>query len=185
MGTITLTNLVSNALFASGTGWTSYTSVSGGVMYDNASGWGGFGSSVAMADISGHKFYYAVSAKASNASRDTRYGLGLGSGGGSVFEAQSIKVTDFTRLSYIRTAASSQNVYVGFYVPDATSTTIYANGALYIDLTAAFGSGNEPPIEWCDQFIPFFNGTTTVQLGSTNHLKFPRRTRFPGAISGV
>lgn len=156
---VTLTNLVSNALFSSGTGWTSYTGVSGGEIYYSGANWNGFGSTVAIADTSGHKYYYAVSAKTSDSTRDTRYGLGLGSGGGSVFEAPYIKVSTYTRKSYIRTSSSTQNIYIGFYVPDATTTTIYCNGVLYIDLTAAFGAGNEPTQSWCDEKIPFFNGT--------------------------
>lgn len=36
--------------------------------------------------------------------------------------------------------------------------TIYADGAMLIDLTADFGAGNEPTQDWCDLHIPFTTG---------------------------
>ena len=41
---------------------------------------------------------------------------------------------------------------------------VYLDGAMVVDLTACFGSGNEPTKEWCDENIPFFEGT--VKLSS-------------------
>ncbi len=38
----------------------------------------------------------------------------------------------------------------------------YFDGARIIDLTATFGSGNEPDKVWCDSHIKFFDGTTTI-----------------------
>lgn len=38
----------------------------------------------------------------------------------------------------------------------------YASAPMLIDLTAAFGAGNEPNKEWCDKHIPFFAGTKTL-----------------------
>lgn len=40
--------------------------------------------------------------------------------------------------------------------------TIYADGFMLVDLTADFGSGNEPTQEWCDQHIPFTTSTAYV-----------------------
>ena len=39
---------------------------------------------------------------------------------------------------------------------------IYYDGLLVVDLTASFGSGNEPNQAWCDQNINYFDGSTTV-----------------------
>lgn len=44
------------------------------------------------------------------------------------------------------------------------SGTAYIDGIMLIDLTAAFGSGYEPDKEWCDKYIPFFEGTQFVEL---------------------
>ena len=41
------------------------------------------------------------------------------------------------------------------------SRTCWLDGCVLIDLTADFGSGNEPDLEWCDNNIPFFIGTYT------------------------
>ena len=40
--------------------------------------------------------------------------------------------------------------------------TVYVDGCVLVDLTAAFGAGNEPSKEWCDANIDYFDGTTTV-----------------------
>ena len=42
--------------------------------------------------------------------------------------------------------------------------TAYVDGILLVDLTAAFGAGFEPDKEWCDKYIPFFEGTQLVEL---------------------
>ena len=40
--------------------------------------------------------------------------------------------------------------------------TFYLSAPMLIDLTAAFGAGNEPSKDWCDKHIPFFTGTKTL-----------------------
>lgn len=42
------------------------------------------------------------------------------------------------------------------------TTSVWYDGLLIIDLTESFGAGNEPTKEWCDENIPFFEGTTYV-----------------------
>lgn len=39
--------------------------------------------------------------------------------------------------------------------------TMYFDGAMLLDLTAAFGAGNEPSQAACDRSIPYFSGTKT------------------------
>lgn len=43
---------------------------------------------------------------------------------------------------------------------------VYLDGAMLVDLTEAFGSGNEPSIEWCDSNIVYFEGTKTINASS-------------------
>ncbi len=45
----------------------------------------------------------------------------------------------------------------------ASNTIAYIDDAMLIDLTAAFGAGNEPTQEWCDTNIEYFDGNTTIQ----------------------
>lgn len=40
---------------------------------------------------------------------------------------------------------------------------VFIDGAMIIDLTSDFGSGNEPTKEWCDKNIPFFLGTLELK----------------------
>lgn len=39
---------------------------------------------------------------------------------------------------------------------------MYVDAVMLIDLTEAFGSGNEPTKEWCDENISYFDGSTIV-----------------------
>ena len=45
----------------------------------------------------------------------------------------------------------------------ASNTIAYIDDAMLIDLTAAFGAGNEPTQSWCDTNIEYFAGNTTIQ----------------------
>lgn len=39
---------------------------------------------------------------------------------------------------------------------------MYVDAVMLIDLTEAFGLGNEPTKEWCDENISYFDGSTIV-----------------------
>ena len=45
----------------------------------------------------------------------------------------------------------------------ASNTMAYIDDAMLIDLTAAFGAGNDPTQSWCDTNIEYFAGNTTIQ----------------------
>lgn len=51
---------------------------------------------------------------------------------------------------------------------------VWFDGAMLIDLTAAFGSGSEPSKEWCDANIPDFTDTATVdaQAHTYRHVEY-------------
>ena len=42
------------------------------------------------------------------------------------------------------------------------NVTAYYDCFIVVDLTATFGSGNEPDKEWCDRHINYFDGTTII-----------------------
>lgn len=50
----------------------------------------------------------------------------------------------------------------------ASNTIAYIDDAMLIDLTAAFGAGNEPTQEWCDANIEYFAGNKTIQYTAPN-----------------
>ena len=43
-----------------------------------------------------------------------------------------------------------------------TAGSVWIDGALLVDLTAAFGAGSEPTKSWCDSNIPFFLGSLDI-----------------------
>ena len=45
-----------------------------------------------------------------------------------------------------------------------TTEYSYSDDLIFVDLTATFGSGNEPDKEWCDKHINYFDGTTTIYM---------------------
>ena len=75
-------------------------------------------------------------------------------------------ITKWHKLSGIgsisgSTYTSNQWIVRNFIVSSGNSGGI-ADNLMIIDLTAAFGEGNEPSKEWCDQNIPYFQDYTTV-----------------------
>ena len=50
----------------------------------------------------------------------------------------------------------------------AANKIAYIDDAMLIDLTAAFGAGNEPNQEWCDTNIEYFAGNKTIQYEGPN-----------------
>lgn len=41
--------------------------------------------------------------------------------------------------------------------------SMWFDGCILLDLTAAFGAGNEPEKDWCDECIPFFEGSLVLE----------------------
>lgn len=72
-------------------------------------------------------------------------------------ESAIVNVTEVNGTSYV-----IRNFIVN---PQAT---LWSDGLMIIDLTAAFGAGNEPSKEWCDENIPYFTGTKVINYSNTN-----------------
>ena len=58
---------------------------------------------------------------------------------------------------------------------------MYFSAPMLIDLTAAFGSGNEPTKEWMDSNIPYFVGDYVVKLQTGDILNYD----YTGAVQSV
>ena len=71
----------------------------------------------------------------------------------------------WTRYGYVRSQSSftdsSYELRVDFNNSN-NAGNLYIDGLMVIDLTACFGSGNEPDATWCNSNIPYFIGATTV-----------------------
>lgn len=77
------------------------------------------------------------------------------------------KTNQWQRLSWCNVRSNWNDSYSAqfrFDFEDMASNTIaYIDDAMLIDLTAAFGTGNEPTQEWCDTNIEYFSGNKTIQ----------------------
>ena len=77
------------------------------------------------------------------------------------------KLNQWQRLSWRNVRSNwtdNQTAHFRFDFEGMASNTIaYIDDAMLIDLTAAFGAGNEPTKEWCDTNIEYFAGNTTIQ----------------------
>lgn len=77
------------------------------------------------------------------------------------------KTNQWQRLSWCNVRSNWNDSYSAqfrFDFEDMASNTIaYIDDAMLIDLTAAFGTGNEPIQEWCDTNIEYFSGNKIIQ----------------------
>nr|DAF40623.1 MAG TPA: Extracellular arabinanase, arabinanase, arabinotriose, Geobacillus stearothermophilus [Caudoviricetes sp.] len=70
------------------------------------------------------------------------------------------------RHSRIATISTSTTMKLSISINMATSSIIYLDDIILIDLTESFGAGNEPTREWCDENIPYFEDSYTLAEGS-------------------
>lgn len=165
--TVSLTNLLSNGNFANTTGWT-YTGGALSVVSNVATYICAQANAVLitpMALINTHKYYACSWIKSSSASVGNRvtdsvsYGLSAYSAGSNAFEFISLLYTA------IRTGTGG---YAAVYDTRTSSWNyVYAKYCTAIDLTAAFGAGNEPTKAQMDTLMAQFennwlNGTQTA-----------------------
>lgn len=84
-----------------------------------------------------------------------------------VAKVDKTKLNQWQRLSWRNVRANWNDNQTAQFRFDfegmASSTIAYVDDAMLIDLTAAFGAGNEPTQEWCDANIEYFAGNTTIQ----------------------
>jgi len=63
--------------------------------------------------------------------------------------------------SFVLTMPSKRTTFqIGSSIAD--TGTIYLDDILVFDLTAIFGAGLEPDINWCNKHVKYFSGTTTI-----------------------
>lgn len=74
----------------------------------------------------------------------------------------------WTRWGILQTASSSESVNYNIIFSSqwATNFTITFDALMCVDLTEAFGAGNEPTKAWCDENIPYFEDSYTLAEGS-------------------
>ena len=69
----------------------------------------------------------------------------------------------WVHLSSIGTTQDTTNTYY-MYIGNwsGSAATTMTDAVMVIDLTAAFGSSNEPSLAWCDSHINYFDGSTYI-----------------------
>lgn len=118
--------------------------------------------------VVGHKYYGRMWYKTAgnNAPADCRFEWFAGDGAGLnfVFAWNRGDYPDWGMQSSIIhvTAVNGASYVCRTFVVNATVES-WTDGLLIVDLTAAFGAGNEPDQAWCDAHIPFFEGTMALE----------------------
>lgn len=169
---IKIYNLVTNGDFENGvTNWTSSTT------FSNATGQGVNGSNaVKITMVNNNKYRYILSNEfdlplnhivyvAGYCKRTTDDTVRIGVLSEDDDELM-LSHTDFGKNKYVKLSYYGKNtIYDGLkwcaaIYSNAGTVTVgavtYWDNVYAVDLTAAFGAGNEPSKEWCDEHIPFF-----------------------------
>lgn len=169
-----MTNLVSNPSFE-GTGWSggSYDTTHakygkyGYKMTGNTSSWevlANNGSSIPMTNT--HIYYVRWYVYHEGAAGTT--GCYFGIAEPNFIEGVSLgPANQWNMISAVNNRSSFSSGSQGFrldYNNSKNATSVWFDGVMLIDLTATFGSGNEPTKEWMDENVPFFEGTKNIVL---------------------
>ena len=177
---VTLQNLITDGNFANTTWWSKANGVSYSVSNNIANVYAGMSTSSSwqklrrdnMTITSRHVYYARVKAKHSALSGYKGAVLELKEGGTSDVvhdsNASVLTVTDWQLLSCAG-ALNFNKLKIVLCVPIKNSSgapvalaTTQFTETMLIDLTAAFGAGNEPTKEECDEMIDYFSGSTTI-----------------------
>ena len=171
--TYTLTNLIPNPSFERTASWT-------GARYDTAQHQTGarsnrfpvggtYVTSCAMPKpTAGHRYYGRMWYKTAgnNTPADCRFEWFAGDGAGLnfVFAWNNGDYPEWGAKSSVVevTAVNGASYVCRTFVVNATAES-WTDGLMIVDLTAAFGAGNEPDRAWCDTNLPFFEGTYTME----------------------
>ena len=116
-----------------------------------------------------HKYYGRIMFKSSSnyTVADSRFEWYTGDEEGArlIFAFKDTQTNNKWQLmSSIQQVTINTHLSKSWYIRNFTvseSEAVYADEAMIIDLTAAYGSGNEPSKEWVDENISFFEGTVS------------------------
>ena len=114
--------------------------------------------------VVGHKYYgrHYLKTDGNVTAADCRFEWFAGDGPGLnfVFGWNQGNYPNWTMESSIVTVdAVNGSSYVCRSFDVSNTGAVWADGLMIVDLTEAFGSGNEPTKQWCDENIPFFTTT--------------------------
>ena len=120
------------------------------------------------APILGHLYYHAFDFKSSKifSTEEGRNEIfHTDDEGGQMYIQKKFQFELWTRVSKIQminTETYLSNKWIYRILQIGSNGPSHVDNVIVIDLTATFGSGNEPDKEWCDKHINYFDGTTTI-----------------------
>lgn len=183
---INLNNLIPNGSFESNAQWSGITYDSSVSLFGSRSqllpAGGVYVSTCPMsAPIVGHVYYgrHYKKTDGNNQPADCRFEWYGGDGVGLnfVFGLNNGDHPEWTlESSVLRIDAVNASSFVcRSFVVNGTAN-LWNDGMMIVDLTAGFGSGNEPNKEWCDANIPFFTDSVYEYSWSTTGLRQTGKT---------
>ena len=186
---VTLTNIIPNGSFEVNSDWSS-------TVYDTTEHYQGSrssklgpGSTISVtgqvqSPVVGHQYYGRryIKSQGTIQAADDRFEWYAGDGAGLnfVFAHNNGNYPDWTMQSSIITvsAVNGTSYRIRNFVVNAVNPC-WTDCLMIIDLTAGFGSGNEPSKEWCDENIPYFNGSAELDIYPINVVSFQEASFQP------
>ena len=185
---MTLTNLIPNSSFELDGNWN-------GITYDSTQSYKGTrssklsGTTVTTSDqiatpVVGHKYYGRsyIKSQGDIQPADCRFEwyAGDGSGLNFVFAWNQGNFPDWTmQSSVVSTDIVNGTSYIIRNFVVSAVNPCWTDCLMLIDLTAAFGAGSEPSKEWCDENIPYFNGSAELDIYPINVVSFQEASFQP------
>lgn len=196
-GTVMMTNLVPEGSFETMTKWTTWgtslpdaTQAQHGSYSLNLDTTGKFAAVGIPVPVLGHKYYareYIKSSGEINPS-DCRFEIHGGDGVGLnwVIGMNQGNYPEWTIKSGIVTieAVNASGYVLRTFALDSKAT-VWLDNIVLVDLTEAFGAGNEPDLAWCDAHIPYFDGTQPVLCETAPAAARQIKKAYIGDASGV
>ena len=137
--------------------------------------------------VQGNKYYIRYEIKQETVVGNTECFLGGDTVGGSVtasghcFSGSASAAKTWTPISGVvtRNIPTGNHRFRFDFNHNKTAGHMHFDGLVIVDLTKHFGAGKEPSKAWCDNNIPYFRDTITVNAVSENYRKWEFMLRFP------
>lgn len=193
--TVSLTNLIPNSSFEEDASWSGTTYSTEQAYQGKRSSALGPGSTIntsvqVATPIVGHQYYGRSYIKTSAPIQpaDCRFELYAGDGHGLnwVFAWNRGDFSEWTMQSALHTVdrVAGQSYAIRNFVVNAQAKC-WTDCLMLVDLTAAFGAGNEPDKEWCDSNLPYFSGTVSLPVSLWTETDIPNSGQMEQYLNNV
>lgn len=105
--------------------------------------------------VKDHIYYYSMYASTASANEQL-FKSDIYSKDGSLIEDYLTSIDGWKKESILYTSSETQDERLSINFGNVTDM-LYVDGIVLVDLTQAFGAGNEPPLVWCDNNIEYFD----------------------------